>query len=237
MTFSLIGSVADVITTILATIGLPGLFALMTVESFGFPPIPSEVILPFAGFLVADGTLPLGGTIVAALAGGLVGSFAAYAVGRWWRKRLEGLGVGHLRIRSMDLERMDQWFARRGEVTVGLARVVPGIRSYISYPAGTARMDPTRFGLYTLLGSVPWTLALLYAGIVLRARWDVVVQYFQPFDLAFIALVVAGVVYLALLAAGVVSSGWPPRRGPRFRRDDGVSRKSEATPPNPPSGS
>jgi membrane protein DedA with SNARE-associated domain len=231
VTFSLIGSIVDVVTVIFATIGLPGLFALMTVESFGIPPIPSEVVLPFAGFLVADGTFSLGGTLLAALAGGMLGSFIAYAVGRWWRGRLAGLGAGYLRIRTQDLDRMDAWFAHRGEVTVAIARVIPGVRSYISYPAGTARMNPTRFGLYTLAGTVPWTLALLYAGIVLRANWLVVTHYFEPIDIALVVCIVAAVVYLVLLATGILAVGWPPRRGPR--RTPPTESGPPGTPPTP----
>ena len=211
MTLSLIGSLVWAITTILATVGLAGLFGLMSVESFGIPPIPSEIILPFAGFLVAEGTFPLGGTIVVALAGGLVGAFAAYAVGRWYRSRLAGMGVGHLRIREDDLARMDRWFAGRGEATVALARIVPVVRSYISYPAGTARMDPTRFGAYTLLGSAPWTLGLLYAGIVLGDHWRLISRYFLPIDIVFVVIVVVLGAYLVLVATGDISRGWPPR--------------------------
>jgi membrane protein DedA with SNARE-associated domain len=217
VTFSIIGTIVDLVTTVLAVVGLPGLFALMTVESFGIPPLPSEVIIPFAGFLVADGTFPLGGTVAAALAGGLVGSFAAYAIGRWWRHRLAGLGWGYLRIRETDLDRMDAWFARRGEATVALARIIPGVRSYISYPAGTAKMNPVRFGAYTLLGATPWTLGLLYAGYVLRSNWLIVSRYFAPIDLALVVVIVAAGVYLALVAAGVVAWGWPPKKGPRGR--------------------
>jgi membrane protein DedA with SNARE-associated domain len=233
VSFSLIGSFVDLVTVILATIGLPGLFALMTVESFGIPPIPSEVILPFAGFLVADGTFSLGGTLVAALAGGLVGSFAAYAVGRWWRHRLAGLGWGYLRIRAEDLDRMDDWFRRRGEVTVALCRVVPGIRSYISYPAGTARMSPVRFGAYTMIGATPWTLALLYAGIVLRSHWLVVSHYFAPIDLSIVVAVVAAAVYLVLVAGGWVTWGWPPKRGPRRAGATGAAPSPSGEPPSP----
>ncbi len=212
MTFSLVGSLVTLITDVLALVGLPGLLALMAVESFGIPPIPSEVILPFAGFLVADGTLPLDGTLAAAIVGGLAGAFLAYAVGRWWRSRLLGFGIGRLRIQDDDLARMDRWFARRGEVTVAVARVIPGVRSYISYPAGTARMRPWRFGAYTLLGSLPWTLALLYAGIVLGSHWSAVTAYFLPLDLTVIALAVAAAIYVGLVAAGRLTRGWPPRR-------------------------
>ncbi|MCI4339063.1 MAG: DedA family protein [Thermoplasmata archaeon] len=215
MTFSLIGSIVGFITLVLATIGLPGLFALMAVESFGIPPIPSEVVLPLAGFLVVDGTFPLDWTIVAAISGSLVGAFIAYAVGRWWRSRLAGLGIGHLRIREADLDRMDEWFSRHGEVTVLVGRLIPGVLSYISYPAGTARMRPSRFGLYTFLGSTPWTLGFLYAGIVLGNHWQVISRYFLPIDIALVVVIVAAAAYLVLVATGDLAPGWPPRRGPR----------------------
>jgi membrane protein DedA with SNARE-associated domain len=215
MTFSIFGSLVGSITLFLTVVGLPGLVALMAVESFGIPPIPSEIILPFAGFLVAEGTLPLDGTIIAALAGGLLGAFAAYALGRWWRSRLAGFGVGYLRIREDDLQRMERWFAQQGQVTVALARVVPGVRSYISYPAGTARMNPVRFGVYSLVGSIPWTLTLLYAGIVLGANWKSIERYFFPIDVAIVVGLLALGTYLVLLAVGELAPGWPPRRGPR----------------------
>jgi membrane protein DedA with SNARE-associated domain len=215
MTFSLIESVVGVITLIMGVLGLPGLFALMADESFGIPPIPSEVILPFAGFLVADGTYSFGAALLVSLAGGLVGAFIAYAIGRWWRSRMVGLGIGRLRLRESDLDRVDGWFAHHGEVTVTLARFVPFFRSYISYPAGTARMNPTRFGLYTLLGTVPWNVGLIYAGYVLRSNWSIIIAYVDPFDDAFAVLIGAGIVYLVLIAAGVLERGWPPRRAHR----------------------
>jgi membrane protein DedA with SNARE-associated domain len=212
VTFSILGSVTDLITNVMTTIGIPGLFALMVVESFGIPPIPSEVILPFTGFLVAEGTFSLGWALAAALAGSLVGSFAAYAVGRWWRHRILGLGIGRLRLEPRHLERVDRYFARRGEVTVALSRLLPVIRSYISYPAGTARMEPVRFGVYTLLGAIPFTLALVYAGMVLRSNWDLVRSYFTYLDIPLAALVVVVVVFLLLQIVGVLQPGWPPRR-------------------------
>ncbi len=214
MAFSLIGSIADLIIFVLTTIGLPGLFALMIVESFGVPPLPSEVILPFAGFLIAEGTFSFGGALAAALLGGLVGAYAAYAVGRWWRHRIERFGIGRLRLHPRHLEAMDRFFQRHGEATVTLARLVPVVRSYISYPAGTAEMGPVRFGAYTLLGLVPFALAFLYAGMVLRSEWTVIAGYFRWFDYAAIVLVVAGAIYLYLVFTGRVLPGWPPRRPP-----------------------
>ena len=233
MAFSLIESIVSVVVLILSTLGLPGLFFLMSVESFGIPPVPSEVILPFTGFLIAQGTFPLGGALAAALAGGLVGSYAAYAVGRWWRHRLVDLGIGPFRIEAKHLDRMDRFFARRGEATVGLARLSPVIRSYISYPAGTARMNPIRFGVYTFLGSVPFTAGFVYAGMVLGADWNALSAYLRWVDVAAGVVVVVGLVYLTLLVLGRVSPGWPPRWLSRSERESADAAKP-APPPVPP---
>jgi membrane protein DedA with SNARE-associated domain len=203
----------------------------MVVESFGLPPVPSEVILPFTGFLVAEGTFSFSTALVVALAGGLVGAFAAYAVGRWWRHRITGLGLGHLRLQPQHLDRMDRFFAAHGEVTVGAARLVPVVRSYISYPAGTAKMPPVRFGIYTLLGSTPFAVALIYAGVVLGNNWTLVSSYFSVLDYVVIALVVVVVVYVGLQIAGVLAPGWPPRRVPAEPRTPTVDSEG-ASPPH-----
>lgn len=223
MTFSLIGSVVDVITTVMTTIGLPGLLALMVVSMIGVAPIPAEVILPFAGFLVANGTFSFGWALTAALAGTMIGAYAAYAVGLWWRDRITGLGIGHLRLEARTLERMDRFFARRGEITVALLRLVPVVRTYISYPAGTARMEPFRFGVYTLAGAIPYTVALIYAGMLLRSNWVLLSSYLQLFDVPVLVLVLAVVAYLVLQIVGVLEPGWPPRRtrSPRSRTPSG----------------
>lgn len=231
MSISVLGSLTDVITTIMTTIGIPGLLALMAVESFGLPPIPSEVILPFAGFLVAAGTFPFGWALAAALAGGLIGSYAAYAVGRWWRERITGLGIGRLRLEARHLERVDRFFARRGEVTVALSRMVPVIRSYISYPAGSARMEPVRFGVYTLIGSIPFTVALMYAGMVLQSHWNALTSYSTYLDAPFIALVLVVIVFLLLQVAGVLAPGWPPRRARPKPSAPPTDLSSAGTPP------
>ena len=211
MAFSLVGSVVGLIVLVMGAIGLPGLFALETVESFGIPPLPSEVILPFAGYLVAEGTFSFYGALAAAVLGGLLGAFVAYAVGRGWRHRLERLGVGPLRLEPRHLEAMDRFFARHGEAAVALARLVPVVRSYVSYPAGTARMHPVRFGAYTTVGLVPFAVAFLYLGILLRTHWTVVESLFHWFDYPLIALVAVGAVYVYLVVTDRVLPGWPPR--------------------------
>jgi membrane protein DedA with SNARE-associated domain len=228
---SLVGTLTNLIVYVLQTIGLPGLFALMAVESFGVPPLPSEVILPFAGFLVADGTFSFPAATAVAVLGGLVGAYAAYAVGRWWRERITRMGIGRLRLEPRHLERVDRWFAERGEATVALARLVPIIRAYISYPAGTARMPPVRFGIYTALGSTPFAVAFIYAGMVLRSNWTAVSSSLVYLDYPLIAIVVLVILFLALQVAGVLAPGWPPRRAvPTTSNSPGTSEKAPPPP-------
>ena len=218
MSISIIGSVVWLITTTLGAIGLTGVFALMTVESFGIPPLPSEVILTFSGFLIAEGTFSLYGTIFAALAGSLVGSFIAYGVGRWGREWITRPRPAGLRLSPEQVGRVDRWFQRRGDWVVAVARMLPIVRSYISYPAGFGEMNPTKFGVYTLLGSIPFTLALIYAGIVLRADWSAITPWFNLLDYVVIAAIVVIVIYALLAWKRYVSWDWPPRRLPRASR-------------------
>ncbi len=210
MTFSLVGFAVELILLVLGAIGLPGLFALTAVEGFGLP-LPSEVILPFAGFLVAEGRFSFPAALLAAVSGELTGAFAAYAVGRRWRHHLERLALGPWRIEPRHLEAMDRFFARRGELTVALARLAPVLRSYVSYPAGTSRMPLGRFGLYTLAGLLPFDAAFLALGLLLRAHWTAIEALFGWFDYAAFAIVIAGGVYLYLVLTERLASGWPPR--------------------------
>jgi membrane protein DedA with SNARE-associated domain len=206
VSFSIIGALVSLVTTVLSTIGLPGLFALMLVGTFGIPPVPSEIVLPFAGFLVVEGVFPFWGALLTALAGGLAGALLGYAVGRWWRHRLTDIGVGKLRLDEKHLARVDRFFVRRGELAVAGASMLPVLRAYVSYPAGTARMNPVRFSVYQVVGSTPYTIAFLYAGMVLRSDWNVVSQWFQVLDIVLIALIAAAVIYLVLCAVGVLES-------------------------------
>ncbi len=232
MSFSLVGTVADGTIALLRAVGLPGLLALMAVESFGVPPLPSEVILPFAGYLVAEGLFSFYAALAVAVAGGLLGAFAAYAVGRWWRQHIEQLGIGPLRLHPRHLAAMDRFFARHGEAAVAVARLIPVVRSYVSYPAGTARMRPTRFGAYTALGLTPFAAAFLYAGVVLRDHWDALESLFHWFDYAALAAVAAAAVYVYLVLTDRVAPGWPPRRIPA-RAAPADSPAAESSSPRP----
>jgi membrane protein DedA with SNARE-associated domain len=211
VSFSLITYFVDLATTVMNAIGLPGLFAMMAISVFGFSPIPTEVILPLAGFLVVDGSFSFAWAMTAAMAGTMVGAYAGYAIGLWWRDRITGLGIGRLRIEAKHLERVDRFFALHGEAAVALFRMVPVFRSYISYPAGTARMEPVRYGVYSFLGSLPYTAAFVVAGMALRSNWVILTSFFQYLDLPLLILVVAVVVVLILQIVGVLAPGWPLR--------------------------
>ena len=135
-----------------------------------------------------------------------------------------------MRLDSRQLERVDRYFSRHGESTVGVLRMVPVLRAYISYPAGTAKMDPVRFGIFSFLGSVPYTLALIYAGIVLQSDWPRVSSYFAILNIPVLVLIVAAAVYLGLLVAGTITPGWPPHRS---HRTSGPASGPTAGPPPP----
>lgn len=207
----LIEEVVSLITYLLAAGGLAALLGLMAVESFGIPPIPSEVILIFSGFLVAKGNYGAPEAFAAALAGGVLGSYFGYALGtevRAWAfppGRPARLGVGR-----SHLDAMDRWFAVHGEGTVAFARLLPVVRSYISWPAGAARMSPVKFGVFTAVGAAPFTVAFLYAGYVLGSDWQSILPYFSILDDVAVVLVALGVVYLALRWTDRIGPGFPP---------------------------
>jgi membrane protein DedA with SNARE-associated domain len=207
----IIETVTSLITAAMAAGGLAALFGLMVVESFGIPPLPSEIILPFAGFLVATGSYTWTGAILAALLGGLVGALVAYSVGRWGRHWLVRAGTGRLRLDERQLAAMDVWFQRHGEATIIAGRLVPLVRAYISYPAGAARVPPVRFAAYTLVGSFPFAVGMIYLGYVLRSHWRDILPIFHVLDFVVVGGIVVFAVYVVLRLRGTVTPGWPPK--------------------------
>ncbi len=205
--------VEDAVALILAVLGaagLAGLAGLMAVESFGLPPLPGEVILLFAGFLVADGAYSFAAAFLTALLGSLAGSLLAYWAGRDARGWIFPVGrAPRLPVDPQDVERLDGWFRRHGDGTVAFARLVPVVRSYVSYPAGAARMPVPKFTLFTAAGAAPFTLVLLYAGVRLGAAWNSLLPYFDYLDDAAVAAIV--------LIAAVLAVEWARRRSGRSR--------------------
>jgi membrane protein DedA with SNARE-associated domain len=184
--------------------GLPGIFALMAISSACIP-IPSEVVMLFAGFAVADPGqsashhhLTIVGIVLAGLVGTLVGSWVAYAVGRGGRLELferHGAKVKLIPTHPSQIARADAWFQRHGEATVLFGRLVPLVRAFVSLPAGVARMPLWRFTLFSLIGTFPWVLGLALAGYALGGDWTSVRKGFEYVDYAIVALLVIGIVY------------------------------------------
>jgi membrane protein DedA with SNARE-associated domain len=181
--------------------GLPGIFALMALSSACIP-IPSEVVMLFAGFAVADPSqsasqhhMTMTGVILAGLLGTMVGSWVAYGVGRGGRLELLERHGGKVHMGPAQIERADRWFQRYGEPAVLFGRVIPLVRAFVSLPAGIAKMPLGRFTVLSLIGTVPWVVALAFAGHALGGDWTSVRKGFEYVDYVIVALVVIGIAY------------------------------------------
>jgi membrane protein DedA with SNARE-associated domain len=174
---------AFIVATI-STLGYAGVVLLMAIESACIP-LPSEVIMPFSGYLVHTGRFNLWAVAVAGAAGCVIGSLVAYWAGMYGGRRFIEKYGRFVLISRGDLDLADRWFARYGEVIVFASRLLPVVRTFIAFPAGVARMNLTRFTLYTFLGSLPWCLGLAYVGQILGEQWDkneALKSWFHRFD-------------------------------------------------------
>jgi membrane protein DedA with SNARE-associated domain len=186
---------SDFITQEILQYGYAAIFVLMVLES-ACVPIPSEVTMLFGGALasaafVGDGTeLSLVGVGLAGTLGNLVGSWIAYAAGALGGRPLLDRFGRYLLIRPHEIDRAHTWFERHGDAAVFFSRLLPVVRTFISVPAGVARMNLTKFTVYTVLGCLPWTFALAWVGFALGDRWATAEHVLQPIAWA-IAIVVA----------------------------------------------
>jgi len=161
---------AFIVATISA-LGYSGIVLLMAIESACIP-LPSEIIMPFSGYLVSIGRFNLWAVGVAGAFGCVVGSLAAYWVGMYGGRPLIEKYGRYVLISRHDLDLADRWFTRYGEAIIFTSRLLPVIRTFIAFPAGVARMNLTRFVLYTFAGSLPWCLGLAYVGQKLGEQWN-----------------------------------------------------------------
>jgi membrane protein DedA with SNARE-associated domain len=182
---------ARFIIAVISHSGYPGIIILMGIES-ACVPLPSEVIMPFAGYLVSAGRFKLLWVGVAGALGCNVGSIVAYAAGAWGGRPLAEKYGHYVFVTHHDLNLADRWFTRYGDGAVFLARLLPVVRTFIALPAGIARMNFVRFNVFTFLGSLPWCLALAYAGVKLGERWAILRQYFHRFDIVLVIAIVLG---------------------------------------------
>ena len=198
-----LGGLAGWVVDVIEGIGAPGVGALTALENI-FPPIPSEVILPFAGFSASRGDLDPVLAWAAATVGAVVGAYVLYAVGA-----LIGYDKVHelagrrwfLLFSQADLARGERFFGTHGSKVVVLGRFVPFVRSVVSVPAGFARMPPWRFTALTAVGSGLWNALFIYAGYRLGDRWEQVQQYLQPVGYTVTAALLTGLVLLVVRQA------------------------------------
>ena len=177
----LLGAIAALIIAAISTLGYVGVVLLMAVESACIP-LPSEIIMPFAGYLAYRGDLRLWAVALAGAIGCVLGSLLAYYVGAKGGRPLAERYGRYLLIAPQDLELADRWFARHGDITILIARLLPVVRTFIAFPAGVASMPLLKFVLYTFVGSLVWCWALAWVGLRLGEQWDTLGVYFHRFD-------------------------------------------------------
>ena len=188
----------DVITTLYEAIGWPGVVFLMGVESAAIP-FPSELIMPLAGWLLIQ---EQGGSVwLVAMAGfygalgNLLGSWIAYCVSRVGGRPLLRKYGRYILVTQDEVDRAEVWFTKYGELAVFVSRMLPVVRTFISVPAGIARMNIWRFSIYTFIGSYPWSVGLAYGGFKLGENWEDLREVMRPFDIPIVLVVVAAIAW------------------------------------------
>jgi membrane protein DedA with SNARE-associated domain len=171
MIAKLIEFLSGIIVAVIAALGYWGVGLLMAIESACIP-LPSEIIMPFAGYLVSRDEMNIWGVALAGAVGCVAGSLVAYWVGMYGGRPLIEKYGRYVLISRQDLELADRWFSRYGEAIIFTSRLLPAIRTFIAFPAGVARMNLTRFVVYTFAGSLPWCLGLAYIGQKLGEQWN-----------------------------------------------------------------
>ena len=209
------GSLTNWVIHALENYGLLIVFLTMMAESTCIP-IPSEVVVPYGGVLAAQGHVQLWAVIVVATLANLVGCSIAYVVGRYGGRALFVRYGRYVGVSHRHLEQADEWFDRRGEVTVFFTRMMPGVRTFISLPAGIMKMNVGKFLLYSFLGSIPWNAGLAYLGYgagkaVGEDGWAALQDQFSRYNKIF--YVVLAVVVVGLVGWGVLH--WQRRKNRR----------------------
>ena len=194
---SITDPIVELAIDVVEALGIPGIFVLMTLES-ALIPIPSEATMLFAGFNVSRGEYSLFAAVAAGSLANLVGSWLAYWLGSAGRTDILEKHGAKIHLKPSHLEWADRWFERYGDATVFFSRMLPIIRTFISLPAGVARMPFWRFSVLTLLGCIPWVFMLTYIGREAGDRWEDWRNSLHYFDYTVAALIVIGVIYLLI---------------------------------------
>jgi membrane protein DedA with SNARE-associated domain len=193
----IIAPLAALIVATISTLGYVGIVALMAIESACIP-LPSEIIMPFSGYLVFTGRFDLVWVATAGAIGCNVGSTVAYVVGYYGGRPLVEKWGAYVLMSRQDLALVERFFARFGSITVFVSRLLPVVRTFIALPAGVARMPQVKFQIYTFLGSWPWCFALAYVGMRLGERWDTdpaLRDFMHRFDAVIVGALVVAVIW------------------------------------------
>lgn len=194
MVEKIIAVLAGFIIGTISRLGYGGIVLLMAIESACIP-LPSEIIMPFSGYLVSTGEMDLWLVGLAGAVGCVLGSIVAYYAGAWGgRPFIEKYGK-YILISHHDLDLADRWFRRHGDITIFIGRLLPVIRTFIAFPAGVARMNLWRFNLYTFVGSYIWSLGLAWIGMKLGEHWNTLGVYFHRFDAGIGVILLIAVVW------------------------------------------
>ena len=194
----LIALVAAWIMSVISTMGYGGIVLLMAIESACIP-LPSEIIMPFAGFLVYKGEMLLWLVALAGAIGCVLGSIPAYYVGMFGGRPLAERYGKYILLSKQDLDLADRLFAKHGEIIILIARMLPAVRTFIAFPAGVVRMNMSKFIIYTFVGSFIWCWLLAYAGMKFGQNWESLKVYFHEF-------------HYVIAAAGLLFVVWYVRR-------------------------
>ena len=209
MIAKIISILSGLIIATISTLGYGGIVLLMAIESACIP-LPSEIIMPFSGYLVSRGEMNLWLVGIAGAVGCVVGSIVAYYIGMYGgRPFIEKYGR-YILLSRHDLDLADRWFSKYGEAIVFVSRLLPAIRTFIAFPAGVARMNLTRFVIYTFAGSLPWCLGLAYVGQILGEQWDkndTLKTWFHRFDFVIVILGVAVAIWWIRRHVGSLKHG------------------------------
>lgn len=186
--------VVEWIVFVISTLGYPGIIGLMAIESACIP-LPSEVIMPFSGYLVYKGEFNIHLISFAGAFGNAVGSTVTYWIGYFGGRAFVEKWGKYILIRKKELKHADKWFSKYGSSTAFFSRILPIIRTFISLPAGIARMNFTKFLIYSFVGSIPWCYFLAYVGMLWGENWDNIRIYFRKFDIVLLVILILIIIF------------------------------------------
>ena len=191
----ILGIIGQAAISIISSMGYIGIFILMVLESMVFP-LPSELVMPFAGFLAAQGTFNFTLVIIVSALGSIAGSLLSYYMGYYGGNRLVIKYGKYLLLDLSDLKRTEDFFQKHGEKTIFISRFIPVVRHLISIPAGIGKMDLKKFCIYTIIGATIWNFILAYLGYILGKNWDKVRHYSEFISITVAVLLFLGFIYL-----------------------------------------